>query len=119
MQKMAQSMTMYPNLHWSNRIHIEDLSGFLSQMIHVERPEKSYIVTNNQPQLLHEVLQWFQQQMSLPLLKVESEQVTGKKLYATRMEKTGFRLKHRDCFEDYLALMKNPPPLEKEGLGED
>ena len=56
-------------------------------MIHVEHPEKSYIVTNNDPKLLHEILQWFQRQMGLPLLKVESEQVTGKKLYATRMQK--------------------------------
>ena len=78
MQKMAASMTSYPNLHWSNRIHIEDLSRFLAQMIHVEHPDSSYILTNNQPRLLHEVLQWFQQQMGVPILKVESDRVTGK-----------------------------------------
>ncbi len=110
LQKMAVSMTSYPNLHWSNRIHIEDLSHFLSQMIHVEHPESSYIVSNNQPQLLHEVLQWFQQQMGLPLLEVENKQVTGKKLYATRMQKTGFELKRTDCFEDYLELMRKSNP---------
>ena len=106
LQKMAQSMTTYPNLHWSNRIHIEDLSYFLAEMIHVEQLESSYIVTNNQPQPLHEVLQWFQQQMGLSVLKVESEKVTGKKLYATRMEKIGFELKHQDCFRGYLELMQ-------------
>ena len=79
-------------------------------MIHVEHPESSYIVSNNQPQLLHEVLQWFQQQMGLPVLKLESEQVTGKKLYATRMQKTGFELKRTDCFEDYLELMRKSNP---------
>ena len=105
MQKMAVSMTSYPNLHWSNRIHIEDLARFLAEMIHVEHPDSSYIVTNNQPQLLHEVLQWFQQQLGLPLLQLENEQVTGKKLYATRMQKMGFELKHPDCFRDYLELM--------------
>ncbi|MGE8650039.1 MAG: NAD-dependent epimerase/dehydratase family protein [Acinetobacter sp.] len=105
MQKMAASMTSYPNLHWSNRIHIEDLSRFLAQMIHVEHPDSSYILSNNQPRLLHEVLQWFQQQMGLPILKVESDRVTGKKLYATRMEKIGFELEHQDCFQDYLELM--------------
>ncbi|MFV5404384.1 MULTISPECIES: NAD(P)H-binding protein [unclassified Acinetobacter] len=111
LQKMAASMTSYPNLHWSNRIHIEDLSRFLSQMIHVEHPETSYIVTNNDPKLLHEILQWFQQQIGLPLLKVESEQVTGKKLYATRMQKMGFELKHLDCYEDYLELMRKNNPF--------
>ncbi|ATO19486.1 NAD(P)-dependent oxidoreductase [Acinetobacter sp. LoGeW2-3] len=106
LEKMATTMTSYPNLHWSNRIHIEDLSRFMVGMIHVEHLEFSYILTNNQPQLLHEVLQWFQQQMGLPLLNVESEKVTGRKLYATRMEKMGFQLKHQDCFRDYLELMK-------------
>lgn len=105
MQKMAASMTSYPNLHWSNRIHIEDLSRFLAQMIHVEHPDSSYILTNNQPRLLHEVLQWFQQQMDVPILKVESDRVTGKKLYATRIEKMGFELQYPDCFQDYVELM--------------
>ncbi|MGQ0473787.1 NAD-dependent epimerase/dehydratase family protein [Acinetobacter variabilis] len=105
MQKMAASMTSYPNLHWSNRIHIEDLSRFLAQMIHVEHPDSSYILTNNQPRLLHEVLQWFQQQMGVPILKVESDRVTGKKLYATRIEKMGFELQYPDCFQDYVGLM--------------
>ena len=50
-------------------------------------------------------MQWFQQQMGIPLLKVESEQVTGKRLYATRMQKMGFELEHPDCYEDYLELM--------------
>ena len=106
MQKMAASMLSYPNRHWSNRIHIEDLSRLLSQMIHVVHPEKSYIVTDNQPKLMHEILQWFQLQLGLPLLQVESEQVTGKKLYATRMQQMGFELEHPDCYEDYLELME-------------
>ena len=110
LEKMARSMTSYTNLHWSNRIHIEDLSRFMAEMIHVEHLESSYILTNNQPQLLHEMLQWFQQQMGLPLLKVESEKVTGKKLYATRIEKIGFELRHLDCFQDFLELMKKNNP---------
>jgi regulator of PEP synthase PpsR (kinase-PPPase family) len=67
-------------------------------------------VTNNDPKLMHEILQWFQKQMELPLLKVESEQVTGKKLYATRMQKMGFELEHPDCYEDYLGLMRKNNP---------
>jgi len=43
--------------------------------------------------------------MGVPILKVESDRVTGKKLYATRMEKIGFELEHQDCFQDYLELM--------------
>ena len=55
---------------------------------------------------MHEILQWFQLQLGLPLLQVESEQVTGKKLYATRMQQMGFELEHPDCYEDYLELME-------------
>ncbi|ANF82597.1 NAD(P)-dependent oxidoreductase [Acinetobacter sp. NCu2D-2] len=105
MQNMARNLASYPNLHWSNRIHIDDLSFFLSRMIHVEYFENSYILTNNQPQLLQETIQWFQKQMNLPLLSVERDEVTGKRLYATRMQKMGFELKHQDCLKDYLELM--------------
>lgn len=105
LQKMAYQNQHYPNLHWSNRIHINDLIAFLIQLLHVEHPDSSYILTNNQPVYLHEILQWFQRQMYLPELNVESDQVTGKRLYATRMEKLAFQLKHQDCYQDYFALI--------------
>ena len=105
LKKMASEVKHYPNLHWSNRIHIDDLSNFLAYMIHVEHPEKSYIVTNNDPKPLHKIVQWFQQQMDFPLAVLETEKVTGKKLYATRMQKLGFELKHVACFKDYLELI--------------
>lgn len=107
MQKMANNLNSYPNLHWSNRIHIEDLANFLCYLLHVEHLESSYILTNNQPQLLHKVLQWFQAEMRLDLLTAESNKVTGKKLYATRMQQMGFKLEHPDCFADYLSLMNS------------
>jgi nucleoside-diphosphate-sugar epimerase len=105
LQKMAYQYQHYPNLHWSNRIHSQDLVRFLIQLLHVEHTDSSYILTNNQPVYLHEILRWFQKQMFLPLLKVESDHVTGKRLYATRIKKLSFELKHQDCYQDYLALM--------------
>ncbi len=54
MLKLAEKTKTYPNIHWSNRIHIDDLATFLARMIHVEHAEKSYIVSNNQPSPLHE-----------------------------------------------------------------
>ena len=107
LQKMALQQHTYPNLHWSNRIHIDDLVGFLAALLSVENFASSYIVTNNQPVLLHEIVQWFQQQMYLPLVKVETQKITGKKLYATRLTQLGFELKHQDCFADYLHLLQD------------
>ena len=105
MIKLAEMTQRYPQIHWSNRIHIDDLARFLAQLIHVEHTQPSYIVTNNQPVPLHEVIQWFQRQLNLPELVVESQKETGKRIFATRMVQTGFQLEHQDCFRDYKKLL--------------
>ncbi|NNG82539.1 NAD-dependent epimerase/dehydratase family protein [Acinetobacter sp. ANC 5378] len=106
MIKLAEATQSYPQIHWSNRIHIDDLIRFLAQLIHVEHPEKSYIVSNNQPIPLHEIIQWFQRQLHLPELVLESRKETGKRIFAKRMVETGFELEHEDCFGDYEKLLK-------------
>ena len=106
MIKLAEITKSYPKFHYSNRIHIDDLARFLAKLIHVEHPENSYIVSNNQPTPLHETIQWFQRQLNLPELVLESEQLSGKRIYATRIEETGFELKHEDCFRDYLEMLE-------------
>jgi len=75
-------------------------------LIHVEHPEKSYIVTNNQPTPLHEVILCFQRQLNLPELVLQSSKETGKRIYATRMKDMGFQLEHEDCFRDYAEMLK-------------
>jgi nucleoside-diphosphate-sugar epimerase len=106
MIKLAEITKSYPKVHYSNRIQIDDLARFLVQLIHVEHPENSYIVSNNQPTPLHETIQWFQRQLNLPELVLESEELSGKRIYATRMLETGFELKHEDCFRDYLEMLE-------------
>lgn len=105
MLKLAEKTKTYPNLHWSNRIHIDDLANFLAHLLHVEHAEKSYIVSNNQPSLLHETIQWFQRQLHLPELVLQSDGCSGKRIYATRMAEMGFQLQHKDCFDDYLEML--------------
>ncbi len=41
--KLAESTQAYPNIHWSNRIHIDDLAGFLAHLLHVAHSEPAYI----------------------------------------------------------------------------
>ena len=105
MLKLAVTTKTYPNRHWSNRIHIDDLASFLAHLLHVEHAEKLYIVSNNQPSLLHETIQWFQRQLNLPELVLQSDEYSGKRIYATRMAEMGFQLQHKDCFEDYLEML--------------
>lgn len=101
MVKLAETTPSYPNIHWSNRIHIDDLADFLAHLLHVEHPEKSYICTNNQPLPLHEIILWFQQQLNLSHLVLESSNQTGKQIFAERMLATGFKWAHQNCYLDY------------------
>ncbi|QCO20392.1 NAD(P)H-binding protein [Acinetobacter cumulans] len=96
MQKLAETTKSYPNIHWSNRIHIDDLARFLVFMLHVEHAEKSYICTNNMPQPLHEKILNIQRELNLPELVLESDRVTGKRIYADRMKSAGFQLEYED-----------------------
>ena len=105
MIKISETTKSYPKLHWSNRIHIEDLVAFLAHLLHVEHTEKSYICSNSQPLPLHEIIQWFQQQLGLPTLVLESDVPSGKQIYATRMQQMNFELQHPHYFDDYLALL--------------
>ena len=106
MIKLAKTTLTYPNIHWSNRIHIDDLVAFLVHMLHVEHFEKTYICSDSIPIPLYKIIQWFQQKLDLPQLVLEAEQLSGKKIMAQRMLKSGFQLKHQDCFDEYLKLLK-------------
>ena len=105
MIKLAENTQHYPKVHYSNRIHIEDLARFLVHLLHVEHPHKSYLVTNSHPIAMHLIIQWFQQQLNLPILELDSLEVSGKRIYATHMREMEFELKHEDCFEDYQKLL--------------
>lgn len=106
MKRLAENYKTYPCVHWSNRIHIDDLANFLVYLMQIEHVKESYIVSNSQPVPLHEVLQWFQQQLDLVPLTLESERITGKKVYATHLQHSGFMLQHQDAFADYLTLLE-------------
>ena len=91
MLKLAETTKTYPNIHWSNRIHVDDLANFLEQLLHVERPEKSYICTDNQPQPLHEKILKIQRDLDLPELVLESGRETGKRIFARKKVVIGFK----------------------------
>ena len=92
MLKLAETTKSYPNIHWSNRIHIDDLANFLVNLLHVEHPEKSYICTNNNSQPLHEMILKIQRELGLPELVLGSERETGKRIFTKRMVESGFEL---------------------------
>lgn len=81
MIKLAETTKSYPNIHWSNRIHIDDLASFLVSMLHVKHPEKSYICSDNLPTPLHERILKIQQQLGLDELVLESQKESGKRIF--------------------------------------
>ena len=109
MIKLAKNTQSYPHIHYSNRIHIDDLARFLANLLHVKHPQGSYIVSNNQPLPLHTIIEWFQQQLALPELVLQSDALSGKRIYATYLQHMGFQFMHEDCFADYSKLLKQNP----------
>lgn len=105
LKSLAEQTRTYPAIHYSNRIHIDDLAGFLALLMSLAKVETSYIVTNNRPLPMHEILLWFQRQLQIPALQLVSKQQTGKQIYATRLVETGFSIEHRICFNDYAAAL--------------
>ncbi len=105
--KMAENTLEMDSIQYSNRIHIDDLVGFLAHLAHITPLENSYIVTDNMPRPMHEILLWLQQQLHLPQLKMDSQQETGKKVYAQRMLQSGFQLQHLSCFDVYTKLLND------------
>ncbi|WOE31149.1 MULTISPECIES: NAD(P)H-binding protein [unclassified Acinetobacter] len=105
MVKLAENTLTYPSIHWSNRIHIDDLARFLVHLIHIKNPLASYICSDHRPLPLHQIIIWFQQQLTLPELYLTSDVESGKKIYAQHMLESGFILQYPDCFQSYQALL--------------
>lgn len=107
MVKLASAISSYPNIHWSNRIHIEDLAAFLAYLLTLEQPQPSYICSDSLPIPQHEIIQWFQQQLHKPQLTLASKDETGKRIIATHMQQLAFKLRYQHCFETYLKLLQD------------
>ncbi|NNP77300.1 NAD(P)-dependent oxidoreductase [Acinetobacter sp. Ac_3412] len=105
LKKMAEQSLTYPAIHFSNRIHIDDLAKFLALLVNLSKVEASYIISNNTPLPMHEILWWFQQQLHVKPLELVSEQHTGKRIYATRLVEIDFKFDHLICFNDYAAAL--------------
>jgi nucleoside-diphosphate-sugar epimerase len=90
--KMAENTIIYPKIHYSNRIHIDDLARFLAYLSTLKNVDSSYIVTNNHPLALHEIILWFQQQLDLPKLQLSSQEISGKTLICNTDAQNGISI---------------------------
>lgn len=101
MHKLAHYTDKINAIHWSNRIHRDDLVGFLSYLLKMNPSElkPDYIVTDQQSLAQHRILNFIRTRDGLSELSVENGlPQTGKRLSAPHMHSSGYQLIYPDFF---------------------
>jgi nucleoside-diphosphate-sugar epimerase len=110
MINLAKSQT-WPEINsWSNRIHRDDAAAFtvflMEQVLEGKAVKTSYIVSDDAPASLHEVLAWLADQMQIGIPANAQQQASkGKRLANGLMRATGFQLKYPNFKVGYQALL--------------
>ncbi len=100
---------------YGNRIHADDLAGFLAHLIVRGHSHPIYLASDNCPTQTGEVLRWLQQQMGVSAASRSGPELPmrgNKRIRKDRMLGTGYTLMYPDYRSGYLHLLAdhNPPP---------
>lgn len=105
-----QPVESWPPNSWTNRIHIEDAAGFITFLIHQRLAGAPlypcYIVTDNEPAPMHEVLNWVAQKSGLPQSAPVEGAHGGKRLDNRLLRESGYRLRYPSFREGYVELLQ-------------
>ena len=110
MINLAKSQAWPAINSWSKRIHRDDAAAFIvflmEQVIAGKAVQTSYIVSDDAPASLHEVLAWLADQMQIGKPAYAQQDATkGKRLANGLMRATGFQLKYPNFKVGYQALL--------------
>ena len=110
MINLAKSQAWPATNSWSNRIHRDDAAAFIvflmEQVLAGKAIQTSYIVTDDAPASLHEVLAWLAGQMQIGIpANAQQEATKGKRLANGLMRATGYQLKYPNFKVGYQALL--------------
>lgn len=111
MLEMASDLARWPSEdRWTNRIHEEDIVSFINylfvQIINNEMIESLYLLTDNHPVTLFEVLKWLRAELKLPLENIViPTQINGKKLRSQILPKLKFSFKHSNYKSGYRQMI--------------
>jgi len=86
---------------WSNRIHIDDLAGFLVHLLRLSSVEPVYIATDDCPVPLDQVLQGLATATNKLMVKVLDDVPQGKRLDNQRLKDSGFVLDYPNWSQGY------------------
>ena len=95
---------------WTNRIHEEDAVSFISflltQILNKKEIENLYLVTDNEPVSLYEVLKWIRSELGLSLDMIpDSNKINGKKLISEILPRLNFSFKHPNYKSGYTQMI--------------
>jgi len=110
MINLAKSQAWPATNSWSNRIHRDDAAAFIVFLMeHVlagQAVQTSYIVSDDAPASLHEVLAWLADQMKIGIPAYAQQDASkGKRLANGLMRSTGYQLKYPNFKVGYQALL--------------
>jgi nucleoside-diphosphate-sugar epimerase len=109
--QLAKTPSHWPaHNSWTNRIHRDDGAAFIAEcIVNVDRNTpiaRLYLVTDSQPALQYEVLQWLAKEQGVDCSSVTEPSVTGgKRLSNQRMLNTGFTLQYPNYRVGYRQLI--------------
>lgn len=102
MVKQAETATAVTVQHWTNRIHREDVLGFLSYLLTIDAPKTQYLLSDQQPELHYNLWNAIRKNKALPLLDVHSDlPQTGKRIHAMYLQNSGYVLKYPTWKQGY------------------
>ncbi len=110
MINLAKSQAWPAINSWSNRIHRDDAAAFIvflmEQVLAGQAVQTSYIVSDDAPASLHEVLAWLADQMKIDIpAYAQHDASKGKRLANGLMRSTGYQLKYPNFKVGYQALL--------------
>jgi nucleoside-diphosphate-sugar epimerase len=109
---MAKDPDRWPvNDRWTNRIHRDDAARFIvflcNKAVIGESIDSHYIVTDDKPVLLYEVLEWILNKFNKTLPATnKSNTIDGKRLSNQRMRELNFELHYPDYTMGYDEIIK-------------
>ncbi|MEZ4256239.1 MAG: NAD-dependent epimerase/dehydratase family protein [Polyangiales bacterium] len=104
---------------YTNRIHRDDAAGALAHLVALAAPEPRYIVTDDEPAELGEVLRWIASELHRPVPPPEDAPGTGTPRYRAEGNKrcrnaklrgSGYTLRYPTYREGYAALLAGSAP---------
>jgi nucleoside-diphosphate-sugar epimerase len=91
-----------------NRIHRDDAAAALAHLLEVDRPDRTYDVTDTASVPMGEVFEWIARRVGValdPALTTVGPARTGKRIDPTRLLSTGFSFRYPTYREGYGALV--------------